>query len=279
MNTYKKRQKFTENGHNRHDDYIEGMPRKKKSLGQHFLRKPSIVDRMIHSVVISPETSVVEIGCGDGFLTKAILQQSPCKNLFVFEIDPEWAAYVKNSVHDARLAIKLSNILEVDWQAELAAQKPLVLLANLPYQITFPIMYKLIENKNLFAEGVVMVQEEVAQKIVASSGKGYNPTSLLLQYHFEFKLLDKVGPESFSPPPKVDSRTLYFKPKNNLEEIPSEDEFWKFLRICFRQPRRNLGNNLKTAHYDTATFSADLLKKRAQELSFNDFLAIWKKLL
>ena len=187
---------------------LEKLPIKKKAYGQHFLRNQAVVDRMIHTVNISSETSVVEIGCGDGFLTSAILYQTKCKNLFVYEIDPEWIDYVEKKIRDSRLKINNDDILQVDLEKDLATHKPIVLLANLPYQITFPILFKIQKCKDLFQEGVVMVQEEVAQKIVAARGKKFSPTTMFLQRHFEWKLLDKVAPGSFIPAPKVFSRKI-----------------------------------------------------------------------
>ena len=149
------------------------QPKKKKAFGQHFLRKFSVVENMIRRVKVTPKTRVMEIGCGDGYLTKAILGQTRCKELFVFEIDPEWANIVQSKITDERLKMNIVNILDVDM-TKLEPYKPWVMLANLPYQITFPIFYMIQKNKHLFNEGVVMIQEEVAQKIVAKSGKGYN---------------------------------------------------------------------------------------------------------
>jgi 16S rRNA (adenine1518-N6/adenine1519-N6)-dimethyltransferase len=252
-------------------------PAKKKQLGQHFLRKQSVVNHMINRVKITPETSILEIGCGDGFLTQAILVETNCKQLFVYEIDHEWADFVRNKIKDERLTIKEQNILEIDT-SELETHKPWILLANLPYQITFPIMFLLQKNKVLFQEGVVMVQEEVAQKIVATHGRSCNATSMFLQYHFNFELMEKIEPEAFSPPPKVHSRLLYFKPKFDLIEIPEEEKFWKFLKLCFLSPRRTLHNNLKTTHFDLEKIPKDTLKLRAQQLSFDQFLKIWVKL-
>ena len=123
-----------------------------------------------------------------------------------------------------------------------------------------------------------MVQEEVAQKIVATRGKSYNPTSIFLQRHFNFELLERVEPKAFDPPPKVYSRLLYFEPTETVVPIPKEEEFWKFLKVCFSHPRRTLHNNLKTAHYDQSKFS-DLLKLRAQQLSFDQFMQVWKTLI
>ena len=257
----------------------KALPYKKKSLGQHFLRKQSTVDNMIAAVNVTPETSVLEIGCGDGFLTRSILAQTPCKQLQCFEIDPEWAEIVRDGVTDPRLTITLQNILEVDFET-LREHTPWVMLANLPYQITFPIMFLLMNNKHLFTEGVVMIQEEVAQKIVAASGRTYNTTSVLLQHHFEFKLLEKVEPGAFTPPPKVHSRLLYFKPKMNPVAIPDEEAFWKFVKFCFSSPRQTIRNNLKSTHYKAHVSIPDaVLSLRAQQMTFDDFLGLWHKLI
>ncbi len=253
---------------------ISPIPRKKKALGQHFLRKQSVVDNMIDRVVVTPETSVMEIGCGDGFLTRSILTKTQCKRLWVYEIDGRWANYVRQEVVDKRLTIHTQNILELDF-APLKAHTPWVLLANLPFQITFPIFFLLIEHKALFNEGVVMIQEEVAQKLVATRGKKYSPTTLFLQYHFDLELMEKVLPGAFSPPPKVDSRLIYLKPKLNPIEIPDAENFWKFLKLCFISSRQTLRNNLRMTHYDLSEFDDELLSKRAQQLSFEEFLKIW----
>ena len=251
-------------------------PRKKKAFGQHFLRKQSVVDHMIEKVEITPETSILEIGCGDGFLTESILGTTDCKHLLVYEIDREWAEFVRKKVEDKRLEIKTENVLDVDL-GQLEEQKPWVLLANIPYQITFPILFLIHKNKSLFEEGVLMVQEEVAKKIVAKRGKPYSATSIFLQHHFDFELMEKVEPGAFSPPPKVFSRLLYFKPKYDQPQILDEENFWTFLKLCFRFPRQTLKNNLKSTHYDYAKISEEILKLRAQQLSFDDFLNLWEK--
>jgi 16S rRNA (adenine1518-N6/adenine1519-N6)-dimethyltransferase len=260
----------------RKDQFSEYAPIKKKKYGQHFLRKQSVVDHMIERVTINPETTVVEIGCGDGFLTSAILQQTSCKKLLVYEIDREWLNVVQERFRDNRLELHLKNILELDFEKELAPYAPLVLLANLPYQVTFPIIFLLQKYKHLFAEGVVMVQEEVAQKIVATGGRGYSSTTLFLQRHFDLMLMEKIGPDAFDPPPKVYSRLVYFKPKLDILSIRNEDAFWKFLKICFRSPRQTLRNNLRTAHYAYDKLPVTLLGLRGQQLTIDDFLKIWE---
>ncbi|MBD3231197.1 ribosomal RNA small subunit methyltransferase A [Candidatus Dependentiae bacterium] len=262
----------------KHNNHIKKLPQKKKKFGQHFLRKQSVVDHMIEKVKINSKIRIIEIGCGDGFLTQAILNQTNCKELISYEIDPQWAEFVKNKITDPRLTIKQKNILEIDFK-KLESKKPWVILSNLPYQITFPIFFLIQKHKTIFNEGVVMIQEEVAQKIVATKGKSYNTTSLFLQYHFELELMEKIEPQAFVPKPKVFSRLLYFKPKLKTILIKKEEEFWKFVKLCFSSPRRTIKNNLKQTHYNLEKIPEPILKKRAQQLRFKDFFNLWNKII
>ena len=121
-----------------------------------------------------------------------------------------------------------------------------------------------------------MVQEEVAQKLVAKRGRSYSATTLFLQHHLQFELMEKIPPSAFVPPPKVHSRLVYFKPILQPAAIAHEGDFWKFVKLCFAHPRRTLRNNLKPTHYDLSLLSETWLGKRAQELSFDEFLGMWR---
>jgi 16S rRNA (adenine1518-N6/adenine1519-N6)-dimethyltransferase len=255
--------------------YSKGLPLKKK-YGQHFLRDHAVVERIVDYIPLTSSSSVFEIGCGDGFLTAEILKK-PIARLWVFEIDPHWAQYVRAALPDSRLQMHEQNILDLDW-AIFEPHKPWILLANLPYAVTFPILHMLQRNRHLLAEGVIMIQEEVAQKIVKTSGKGYGYPSLFFQHYFDWKLLNKVPPGCFYPPPKVDSRLLYFKPKLAVQPILREAEFWKFIKGCFHQPRRTLKNNLDQTHYDQSRIPAQLMGLRAQQLSMEQLLELWNAL-
>ena len=153
---------------------------------------------------------------------------------------------------------------------------PWVLLANLPYQITFAVLYMVQAHRELFRDGVVMIQEEVAQKIVKTSGRGYGFHALFLQHYFDWQLLDKVPPAAFYPAPKIFSRLLYFKPKSMLPVIPDAEKFWLFIKDCFRQPRRTLRNNLAHTAYSLTNIDSKILGLRAQQLSMSDFLILWE---
>jgi 16S rRNA (adenine1518-N6/adenine1519-N6)-dimethyltransferase len=258
--------------------HVEGIPIKKQ-FGQHFLRDQQVIDTMIGSVDLTPESSVFEIGCGDGFLTRSILNNL-CTRLRVFEIDPDWAAYVTEHYPDPRLEMVTENILDVNFPEQFVSHQPWVLLANLPYQITFPLLFKLQKYRSFLQEGVIMVQDEVAHKLLKSSGRDYGFVSLFFQHYFTWKSLVKIPPAAFFPPPKVNSRLLHFIPRIVTTPIPHEEEFWKFVKSCFAQPRRNLKNNLKTIFFQYQRPQPDTPydNLRAQQMNFEQFLNVWNKI-
>ncbi len=252
--------------------FSHGIPLKKK-FGQHFLCQDSIVHVMLAQVKLD-NASVLEIGPGDGFLTRYILQH-PVARLWSFEIDADWVHHLQATIQDQRFMVFEENVLDIDF-SRLQEHAPWVLLANIPYQITFPILHLLFKHRDLVPEGVIMIQEEVAQKLVKTSGRGYGYPSLFFNHYFELKLLTKVPPTAFHPAPKVFSRLVYFKAKQVVEPIPDEENFWKFIKICFHQPRRTLRNNFAQSQYDQAKISAEQLALRAQELSMQDLLKLWE---
>lgn len=160
----------------------------KKRYGQHFLRNHHIIERIVHGTSLTNESSIFEIGCGDGILTKALINTKIAR-LWVFEIDEEWAEHVKNEIHDPRLVMFTQNILDIDIHI-FEPHAPWTLLANIPYQITFPILHLLYNMRHLLKEGIIMIQEEVAQKILKKSGKGYGYPSLFFQHYFEWNIVE-----------------------------------------------------------------------------------------
>ena len=254
--------------------YSAGIPLKKK-FGQHFLRDHHVVSSMINRVPLK-DMSVFEIGPGDGFLTRALLQE-PIKRLWSFEIDSAWARRLNATIHDKRFTLYEQNFLDVDPEI-FAEHAPWVIMANLPYQVTFPILRYLHRNRQYLTEGVIMIQEEVAQKLVKTRGRGYGYPSLFFNHYFTIELLVKVPPTAFLPPPKVDSRLVYLKTKQDVPAIPNEEQFWAFIKHCFAQPRRTLRNNLQQVHFDLSKVSEELLALRAQQLSLEDLIALWTTL-
>lgn len=250
----------------------------KKQHGQNFLRDTAILDRIVAHAAIPKGASVLEIGCGDGALTRALLI-SPLDQLRVYEIDPEWANHVATSVKDSRLSIVLKDILAVDLPTELAGATPWILVANLPYHITFPILQKLVANPAVVSRGIFMVQEEVAQKLVGNHGRSYGAVSIFFQHYWDLSLHEKIGPDAFFPPPKIDSRLVEFRARENVAVIPQEAEFWRFIKACFHQPRRTLKNNLAPYHYNLSAIPEEWLALRAQQMAPQKFYELWDMVL
>lgn len=248
----------------------------KKQFGQHFLTDQSVVDTMIDTVSLDANSHVLEIGCGEGFLTRSILEQTKA-NVWVFEIDPEWACHVQTTYgKNTKLTVFTENILDTDWSRLQAQSNSWTVLANLPYSVTFPILKMFYNNRALLKEGVIMIQEEVAQKILKTSGRGYGYPSLFYQHYFEWKPLTKIPPTAFFPPPKVVSRLLYFKPRAQVIPIPDEEKFWQFIKHCFLSPRRTLRNNLLSCHFPLDKIDEKLLALRAQQLDMAQLLELWE---
>ena len=247
----------------------------KKKHGQFFLRDKQIILDMLSHLDLK-QKSVFEIGCGDGFLTREIFCQD-VERLWVFEIDPEWAEKVSRECLGSNFKMHISDFLEVDLSI-LDEHKPWTMLSNLPYHLTFPILHRLHEHRTSITEGIVMMQEEVAQKIVKKRGRGYGYVSLFFQYYFDWELLSKVPPTAFFPHPKVFSRLIKFVTKQNVTPIPDEKKFWKFIKFCFANPRRTLRNNLAQTHISLDKVPEEYLKLRAQQMSMTDFLSLWETL-
>lgn len=248
----------------------------KKQFGQNFLHDHSVTDTIINSVTLSPETAVLEIGCGDGFLTKAILDQN-VKAVIGYEIDSEWFGYLKKRLKDPRFQLINQDILLANWSS-LEQHKPLILLANLPYNITFPVLYKIKENRLLFSEVTLMLQEEVAQKIVKQGGKDYGFVSLFFQYYFDWTLLASIPPTAFEPSPQVYSRLLHGKTRETIEPIDQETAFWDFVKVCFKQPRRTIANNVLGTIYQNKEIDPSFEALRAQQMSIGDFKKLWHQI-
>lgn len=219
--------------------------------------------------------TVLEIGCGDGFLTERILAKTDCRQLICLELDRNWADFVAKKIQDPRLLIYNVNALEVDWQ-ELANGAPMVLLANLPYNVSVPLIKKLRQHASDFVEGVFMVQDEVAKRFVAKTGTDFGSISIFLQHVLDFSLLTKVTPDAFSPPPQVNSRLVHFKPKASVQAIQAEDAFWNFIKACFASPRRMLKNNLKGYAFDQEMLTKKIEGLRAQQMTSAQLVDLWE---
>jgi 16S rRNA (adenine1518-N6/adenine1519-N6)-dimethyltransferase len=249
----------------------------KKSLGQHFLRDQQIIGKIAASLGAGASDRVIEIGPGTGALTRELARLYP--DLHVFEVDQRSVQLLKQEFPD--IAIYTENILHTDFTtlAQGKAQK-LFITGNLPYFLTSPILFKVMDPGDLFTEAVFMIQKEVAERLVAGPGtKAYGILSVQAQVLGQVELLFTVPAHVFYPPPKVESAVIRYRPGNihypgSVRDLGvSLPVFKKVVRSAFQQRRKKLSNALKSM-FDTG-FPDDFdAGRRAEELEPHEFVAL-----
>ena len=222
----------------------------KKQFGQNFLMDNNIINKICDVSNISKEVNVIEIGPGLGFLTQELKQHA--NKVMCYEIDPEMVKVVTNRFeNDENVIIKYQDFLKANIDNDIEKylnDKPIIVVANLPYYITTAILIKILEESKYIKQMTVMMQLEVADRICGKpSTKDYNSLTVLMQYYTVCKLAIKVGKTCFYPEPNVDSAVVLIKHKEEiLNATVNEEYFKKFNRIVFAQRRKTLVNNLKS---------------------------------
>ncbi|MGD0783144.1 MAG: 16S rRNA (adenine(1518)-N(6)/adenine(1519)-N(6))-dimethyltransferase RsmA [Candidatus Aminicenantales bacterium] len=225
---------------------------RRHALGQHFLRDPNILNKIAAAVRAAPGEAVLEIGAGKGPLTLALARAGA--RVIAVEKDPPLAAELIAS-KIAGVTIVESDVLDLDWPALMkehgAPDGPFAVAGNLPYSISSPILFRVLDLKGAISRAVFLLQREVAERITSGPGsKDYAPLGILLQIHFEAKILFRLHPGSFTPPPKVESAVLVLTKRDRpLVAVEDEAGFRKFLFAAFAQRRKTLSNNLSAAGY------------------------------
>jgi 18S rRNA (adenine1779-N6/adenine1780-N6)-dimethyltransferase len=205
-------------------------------FGQHLLRNPGILDKMMEAANIQPHDTVLEIGPGTGNLTDRLLQKA--KQVIAIEIDGRLAAEVKKRVQDKGLSHKFK-LLEGDC---LKVPFPTfdVCATNLPYNISSPFVFKLLTHRPRFKCAVVMFQKEFAERLVAQVGDPfYGRLAVNVQLYCKVHRVCKVDRKSFNPPPEVDSMVVRFVPYDKPIDVPF-NEFDGLLRVCFVRKNKTL---------------------------------------
>lgn len=226
--------------------------RTKKRLGQNFLVNPNIIDFIIESANLSKDDIVIEIGAGAGFVTEQLVKHA--EHVYAIELDEDAVEELQKIKAD-NLTIIHNDILKTDI-SELTKDKKVKIIANIPYYITSPIIAHLLgeiddlnnKNRNSISEIIIMVQKEVAQRIVAtekSPSKQYGLLTMLSQFWANCEIIKIVGRKSFYPAPKVDSALVKMvvndKPKLELDDY---SHFKRVVKASFSQRRKNIKNCL-----------------------------------
>lgn len=225
---------------------------RRHALGQHFLASPGILERIAAAAGPIAGETVLEIGSGKGALTLHLLAAGA--KVVAVEKDTALGDELRNRGLEGLIVVE-GDILDQDWarlmEVHGAGPGPHTVVGNLPYSISTPLLYLLLDNRAIVRKGVFLVQREVAERFAAGpGGKDYAPLGILLQVYYTVKILFRVSPGSFVPPPKVDSAVVSLERREApLVEVGDYDRFRRFLHACFAQRRKTLGNNLAAAGY------------------------------
>ncbi|MBI3990132.1 MAG: 16S rRNA (adenine(1518)-N(6)/adenine(1519)-N(6))-dimethyltransferase RsmA [candidate division NC10 bacterium] len=222
-----------------------------KRLGQNFLIDPPVRDLIIKVAALKPEDQVVEIGAGTGILTEALA--SCVRSLWAVEIDPRLFAILKKRIGEREgVTLLQEDALHLDFPSFLgqgAGGGRAKVIANLPYSMATAILLKLLPLHNLFSFLLVMVQQEVAERLLAPPGKkAYGSLTVLCRYHADVSLVAKIPREAFYPRPEVSSALIRLDllPSPRLE-TPDPAFFFQVVRAAFAQRRKTLRNALLNA--------------------------------
>jgi 16S rRNA (adenine1518-N6/adenine1519-N6)-dimethyltransferase len=255
--------------------------RPKKPWGQNFLVDENIQRKIIFSLDLKPEDRVLEIGAGLGALTDGLLNSGA--QVYAVEKDPVLAGILSEELASyENLRVLREDILNLDLsRAAAGASGKWKVVGNLPYFVTSPILFYLIDNRRLIESAVVMVQREVADRILATPGsKTYGRVTLAFRYHAEVEHLFDVSRHSFTPEPAVDSSVLRIVFSHKKPRGLDEDLLFRIIQFSFSSRRKNILNNLDHSPLgiERAAWQNILagLKiptlKRAEELLLKDYL-------
>jgi 16S rRNA (adenine1518-N6/adenine1519-N6)-dimethyltransferase len=248
------------------------MHRARKRFGQHFLHDQNIIERILRSIDPRPGDRLIEIGPGQGALTWPLLQR--CGELTAIELDRDLIPMLQQkSTRYGKLQLINADILEFDL-ASLGGEQMIRLVGNLPYNISTPLMFHVLDSIAQISDMHFMVQKEVAERIVAAPGNGhYGRLSIMLQYQCDCQFLFDVPPGSFTPPPKVDSAVIRLIPLAEPEhDIGDYANFSAIVQSAFGQRRKTLSNSLKNTLSRDEIIACDIDPGlRAENLSLEDF--------
>ena len=267
-----------------------------KSLGQNFVTDPAVTEGIIEAAGAGPKDLVIEIGPGLGVITSKAA--AGCGKLVAIEIDRKLLPILAETVGwQPNVKIINEDVLQADLAKIVEEERVLPdgstaenvrLIGNLPYYITTPILNKLMALPELFASLTIMVQKEVAEKMMAAPGaKNYGVISIHVQYFCEIEYIMDVPKEMFLPQPKVDSSVLTLHVRKQPAVQPKdEDLFFELVKAGFSQRRKTLSNSLtgvRGADRDTVVRALEAAgidpKRRAETLSLEEFANVANRLI
>lgn len=219
----------------------------RKRFGQNFLQDQNIIGRIIDSIRPQSDDHILEIGPGQGAITRKLIAQ--CQKLDAVELDRDLGAYLQETVgQDPRFELHLGDVLKFDFSTLTDKPRSLRVVGNLPYNISTPCMFHLMNYQELIEDMTFMLQLEVVQRLAAQPGDSqYGRLGIMMQYFCEVEHLFDVPPTAFVPQPKVCSAIVRLRPhRNPTVQVKDITCFQDVVRIAFTQRRKTLKNSLST---------------------------------
>ncbi|MBC7787550.1 MAG: 16S rRNA (adenine(1518)-N(6)/adenine(1519)-N(6))-dimethyltransferase RsmA [Methylophilaceae bacterium] len=249
----------------------------KKRFGQNFLTDQAIIQALVNAITPQPNDLMVEIGPGLGALTKPLIKD--LQHLHVVEIDRDIISWMQSFYPLDKITIHNSDALKFDFKSigDSANLQKLRVVGNLPYNISSPILFHLLDNVQTIIDMHFMLQKEVVERMVAAtSTPAYGRLSVMLQYKLNMEYLFTVPPEAFDPPPKIESAFIRCVPHASLPFTAADEKlFAKVVLNAFGQRRKTLRNTLKGMLDDHGFTQLDINPQlRAENLSVEKFVAI-----
>lgn len=256
-----------------------------KSLGQNFLTSKEVIDGIVEGAGIGPKDLIIEIGPGIGVLTQAAAEAGD--KVIAIELDSNLITILADTLSGyENVEVLNQDVLKTDLtgliETEKQGREHVRIIGNLPYYITTAIIMKLLEERVPCDSITIMMQKEVAQRIVSPPGsRVYGALSVAVQYYCEVEIVEEVPKESFMPMPKVDSTVITLYPRKEPRvELIDENLFFRLVKAGFGQRRKTLTNSLRQAGFTREEIEQALSacgieqKRRAETLSVEDFGAI-----
>ncbi|MEP7256591.1 MAG: 16S rRNA (adenine(1518)-N(6)/adenine(1519)-N(6))-dimethyltransferase RsmA [Ferruginibacter sp.] len=241
----------------------------KKSLGQHFLKDETVIQKIIAVLKDETFTNLLEVGPGAGALTKYLMGFANI-NLKAVELDEEKVVYLSKKYPALADKIIHQSFLDMDKPFD----EPFTVIGNFPYNISTQILFKVLEWKDEVPCIIGMFQKEVAQRAASKEGsKVYGVLSVLIQAYYNVEYLFDVSNDCFTPPPKVQSGVIRLRRKTTALNFKSERAFWVLVKTAFNQRRKTMRNAVKSL-FPAEVLQDEIFLKRAEALSVEDFAAL-----
>jgi len=217
----------------------------RKRFGQHFLRDRSVIQRIVHAFAPRAGEPVVEIGPGEGVLTRELLPYITPLN--VVELDRDLVAHLQATYPREQLIVHQADALNFDFCALAPADRTLRVIGNLPYNISTPLLFHLLDQIDCIADMLFMLQKEVVDRLAAKPDTAdYGRLSVMVQSRVRVEALFDVSPQAFFPPPKVNSAVVYLTPHSTPPiDLRDPATFAHVVKTAFAARRKTLRNNLK----------------------------------